>query len=294
MQPGNEPMVGLGEILWDLLPEGRQLGGAPFNFAFHCHQLGYPALMVSRVGNDELGADIRAAVRRAGLADDYLQEDDTHPTGTVAVSLDSRGQPTFVITPEVAYDYLAWDERLVKLLEGAQALCFGTLMQRHPVARATVQRMLKSAGHALVVYDVNLRQDYYTRAIIEASLTASNWVKLNDDELGVLKDLLHLAGADGGALLEDLRQRYHLQLAALTRGEHGCLVQTAQEEVDLPGVPIRVVDTIGAGDAFTAGLVVGMLEGQSLRHAAALANNLAARVAASAGGTPRIDRSDVV
>jgi len=287
------PIVGLGEILWDLLPQGRQLGGAPFNFAFHCHQLGHAAVILSRVGNDDSGRDIRTSVRQVGLSDAYLQQDASHPTGTVTVALDSHGQPTFTINPDVAYDYLAWDERLAELLQQVRAVCFGTLIQRHPVARATVQRTLQSAGNALAIYDVNLRQHYHSREIIEASLLAAHWVKLNEDELAVLKDLLPLAGANRSAILKDLQQRYNLELAALTRGERGCLVQTSSEEVDLPGVPVTVADTIGAGDAFTAGLVVATLEGKSLRHAASLANHLAARVAASTGGTPRIDRTDM-
>jgi fructokinase len=286
-------IVGLGEILWDLLPDGRRLGGAPFNFTFHCHQLGRPAVMVSRAGADDLGRLIRDSVRGLGLDDAFIQDDDAHPTGTVPVTLDAAGQPTFTITREVAYDYLAWDERLAALFGQARAVCFGTLIQRHPTARETVRRALATARGAVVVYDVNLRQHYYGRDVIESSLAASRWVKLNDAELLVLRDLLDLAGETDAARLADLRRRYGLELAALTRGERGCLVQTAAAEVDLPGVPVRVVDTIGAGDAFTAGLVVAVLEGKPLADAAGFANRLAARVAASAGGTPMIDRREV-
>jgi fructokinase len=287
-------VVGLGEVLWDLLPAGRQLGGAPFNFAFHCHQLGRPSAMVSRVGADDLGRDIRAAVRSLGLSDAYLQEDAAHPTGTVSVALDPRGQPAFTITPDVAYDHLAWDERLLDLIGQARVVCFGTLIQRHPVARATVRRLLKRAlRQAVVVYDINLRQAFFSREVIEVSLGLSHWVKLNEDELTVLAGLLSLRGQAPSALLADLRERYALELAALTRGERGCLVQTGAEEVELPGVPVTVVDTIGAGDAFTAGLVVSVLEGKPLAKGAAFANRLAARVAASAGGTPTIDRRTI-
>lgn len=287
------PIVGLGEILWDVLPQGRQLGGAPFNFAYHSHQLGHSAVIVSRVGNDELGRDLRAAVRQAGLSDYYLQADDSHPTGTVTVTLDGKGQPTFVITPHVAYDYLAWGDDLAEVASRARAICFGTLIQREASAQAAVQQMLRQASQALVIYDVNLRQRYYERATIEVSLFASRWVKLNEEELAVLQDLLHLEGTSHAKVLQSLRERYNLELAALTRGAHGSLVQTATEEVDLPGIPVSVVDTIGAGDAFTAGLLAGFLEGKSLSEAARLANRFAARVAASAGGTPRIDRNEI-
>jgi fructokinase len=286
-------IVGLGEVLWDLLPAGRQPGGAPFNFAFHCHQLGHTSAIVSRVGADELGRDLRAAVRRLGLSDAYLQEDPEHPTGTVTVALDGRGQPTFTITEGVAYDYLAWDERLHELCARARAVCFGTLAQRHPAARATIRQALRAAAGAVVVYDINLRQHYHSREIIEDSLSASRWVKLNDDELQQLGDMLGLPGGTASASLAGLRARYGLELAALTRGERGCLVLADGTEIDLPGVPVEVADTVGAGDAFTAGLLAGVLEGKTVADAAAFANRLAARVAASQGGTPLLDRAAI-
>jgi fructokinase len=293
MQPSRVEILGLGEILWDLLPAGRQLGGAPFNFTFHCHQLGHISLMVSRVGRDPLGQDIRAAVRRLGLSDACIQEDPNHSTGTVSVAVDERGQPTFTIHEDVAYDHLDWDARLEELFAEARAVCFGTLIQRHPKARETVEEALEVAVNALVVYDINLRQDYYSAEVIEASLTASRWAKLNDAELLVLRDLLELSGSSERELVKDLRHRYHLDLVALTRGENGCFIQSMEEEVELPGVRVQVVDTIGAGDAFTAGLLCLTLEGRPLAEAAAFANRLAARVAAAAGGTPIIDRRDV-
>jgi fructokinase len=293
MQPSGVEIIGLGEILWDLLPGGRQLGGAPFNFAFHCHQLGHSSAMVSRVGADDLGREIRESVRRLGLSDIFLQEDPRHPTGTVTVALDDRGQPTFTITPDVAYDHLSWDTDLERLFGQARAVCFGTLVQRHPAARETVRRALHAARKALVVYDVNLRQHYYSREVIETSLAASRWVKLNEEELAVLRDLLGLTGTTDPAALADLRRQYGLELAALTRGERGCLVQSAAGEIDLAGIPVTVVDTVGAGDAFTAGLLVYALEGRPLAEASAVANRLAARVAASAGGTPAINRADL-
>src|SRR5262249_40582045 len=143
-------IVGVGEVLWDLLPAGRQPGGAPFNFAFHCHQLGHPAAIVSRVGTDALGEDLRSALRGLGLSDAWVQHDPEHPTGTVAVTLDARGQPTFAITPDVAYDHLAWEAGLEALFGRAQAVCFGTLVQRTPAARETVRRALHAARNALV------------------------------------------------------------------------------------------------------------------------------------------------
>jgi fructokinase len=285
-------IVGLGEVLWDLFPSGRALGGAPFNFTFHCHQLGHHSVMVSRVGRDPLGQEVRAAMRQHGLEDSFVQEDARHPTGTVSVNVDEHGQPSFTIH-DGAWDHLAWDDRLEKLFSKARAICFGTLVQRHPEARTTVERCLRAARQALIVYDVNLRQHFYTHEVIESSLRASRWVKLNDVELIVLRDLLGLSGAGEKELAEDLRRRSGADLVALTRGAKGCLVRTATEEVEVPGERVAVVDTVGAGDAFTAGLVCSVLDGQSVGQAARFANRLAAQVAASAGATPRIDRAEV-
>ncbi len=285
-------IVGLGEILWDLLPGGKQPGGAPFNFAFHAHQLGHTSTIVSRAGADDLGREVRDVVRRLGLSDDFIQQDDAHPTGTVRVDVDERGQPSFTISEDVAWDYLAWVDELEGLFARTQAVCFGTLAQRHPVSRDTIRRSLRAARNALVVYDVNLRQHYFDRAVVEESLRASRWAKLNEDELAVLRELLGLAGETPSRLLSDLRRRYDLEVVALTRGERGCLVQ-GDEEVAVPGIPVRVVDTVGAGDAFTAGLLASVLEGKALAEAASFANRLAARVAASPGGTPSIPRDEI-
>jgi fructokinase len=291
-KPIRPSIVGLGEVLWDLLPSGKVLGGAPFNFTFHCHQLGQSAVMVSRVGRDETGQQIRDAMRDHGLDDSFIQDDSEHPTGTVGVELDSSGQPSFTIHPG-AWDYLAWDSRLEALLGQAHAVCFGTLIQRNAGARATVHRALRAAQNALIVYDVNLRGDFFTREVLEESLHASRWVKLNDGELAVLKTMFDLAGTSESAIVAHLRQRFGAELVALTRGEHGCLVQTADEEVAINGVRVQVVDAIGAGDAFTAGLVCAVLEGLSVANAARFANRLAACVAARAGGTPRLKRAEI-
>ncbi|MFO0879695.1 MAG: carbohydrate kinase [Gemmataceae bacterium] len=284
-------IVGLGEVLWDLLPEGKVLGGAPLNFTFHCKQLGQPAVMVSRVGTDALGEQIRLALRAHGLEDAWLQADADHPTSTVTVQLDPQGQPSYTIHEGVAWDHLAWTDALGSLAASARAVCFGTLMQRSQTSRTTVQRFLDQARSALIVCDINLRQHYHSREVLEASLNRSHWIKLNDGELLYLRDLLGLAGSSESALVTSLRQRYQADVVALTRGAHGCLVQTADKEFEEPGISVQVVDTVGAGDAFTAGLLVRHLEGASLREAARFANRLAAQVARYPGGTPRIDRA---
>lgn len=291
MNPTPE-ILGIGEVLWDLLPDGPRLGGAPCNFAFHCRQLGHASAPVSRVGTGELGLALRQELHALDLPTDFIQLDSVHPTGMVRVDLAPGGQPRYTIAENVAYDHLAWDDRFSDLLANARAVCFGTLAQRNPASRETIRRMLREA-RGMRVFDVNLRRHFHDRGTLEESLRMSDWVKLNDDELGVLTNLFDLPGVSPSIALAELRLRYHLPLACLTRGEHGCLVQTDAEEIDLPGIAVTVADTVGAGDAFTAGLVCLTLEGRPLREAAAFANRLAARVAAAVGATPLIDRRDL-
>jgi fructokinase len=287
------PIVGLGEVLWDLLPAGRQLGGAPFNFTHHCHQLGHPAVMVSRVGADEPGQTIRSALMDRQLSDVWIQTDDRYPTGSVEVTLNEHGHPTYTIAPDVAYDHLQWTDELASLLSTAAAVCFGTLAQRHPVSRATIQQAIRQAAGTVILFDINLRQHFYSRELIEQSLRCSRWVKLNDEELQMLRSLLGLAGATEIQTVSNLRSRYNLELIALTRGERGCLLQTELEQIDLPGIRVKVADTVGAGDAFSAGLLVSILQGDSVSTAARFANRLAACVASKPGGTPVVTRAEI-
>jgi fructokinase len=293
MRPPAGAIVGVGEVLWDLLPSGRQLGGAPFNFVFHCHQLGHTTVMVSRVGRDDLGREIRAGLVASGLTDAFLQEDPDRPTGTVQVAVNEAGQPEFTITEDVAYDHLTPEPAWEALFGQAVAVCFGTLAQREPAGRSAVQYALGLARNALTICDVNLRQHFFDRGTVEASLRACRWVKLNEDELVVLRSLLDLRGKTPTATLRDIRNRFQVELACMTRGERGCLLQTDDEEIVVPGRPVQVVDTVGAGDAFTAGLLALTLEGRPLADAAVFANRLAGRVAASAGATPVIDRREL-
>jgi fructokinase len=293
MQTPAGAIVGIGEVLWDLLPSGRQLGGAPFNFVFHCHQLGHPAVMVSRVGRDELGTDIRAALCDRGLADGFVQQDPERPTGTVPVTLGDDGQPEFRITEGVAYDHLTPEPSWDALFGRAVAVCFGSLCQRTAEGRSAIRQALALARNALIVCDINLRQHFYERPTIECSLHACRWLKLNEHELTVLQDLLQLNGKTTSALLRDLRRRFEIELACLTRGERGCLLQSDDEEIAATGRPVQVVDTVGSGDAFTAGLLVKTLEGCPLGEAAVFANGLASQVATFPGGTPVIDRREL-
>lgn len=290
-------LLGLGEVLWDLLPSGPRLGGAPCNFVFHCNQLGHSSAIVSRIGADRLGAELRNELQSLGVASEFVQEDAEHPTGTVTVEIDSAGQPKYTITESVAWDFVEPRPEIAPTMQNAQVICFGSLAQRHERSRTTIQGLLRgsrsSPGKRVHVFDVNLRQHFYSAELLDASLKLSDWVKLNEEELTILANLLGLTGVSHESTVAALRDRYKLALVCMTRGERGCLVQTGAEEIDEPGVLVQVADTVGAGDAFTAGLACLTLEGKPLRTAVRFANKYAARVAASVGATPRIDRKSI-
>jgi len=279
-------IVGIGEILWDLLPSGAQLGGAPANFSCHASALGADACVVSRIGMDARGDGIFARLRDLHQNTAYLQRDATRPTGTVTVDVDAMGQPRFEIHCDVAWDALEADQNALRAVASADAVCFGTLAQRAETSRRAVRELVSAApSHALRILDVNLRQQYYSRTIIEESLALASVLKVNDTELPRLAAMLSLTG-DTHAQIDQLADRWQLRAVACTRGAFGSLLRTAHEWSDHPGIPTSVVDTVGAGDSFTAAMTLGLLNGWSLAEVNAQANRLASFVASQAGGTP--------
>jgi fructokinase len=294
--PPARPIVALGELLWDLLPTGPRAGGAPFNFAFHCHQLGHPAVIVSRVGDDDLGRQLRDEVRRLGMSDEYIQTDLTHPTGTVSVKLDATGQPTYAITENVAWDFIEWEPRLESLAESARAVCFGTLAQRQPVSRETIRQFVREVtADSLVVCDLNLREPYAEAGVIRETIPLADWLKVNEAEAEVVIAVKRFAVAWVRPAAEYMLAALPPDhaIAVVTRGERGCHVADRRQVIDLHGVSVQVADTVGAGDAFTAALLTQHLEGKSLREAARFANAYAAVVASKVGGTPTVTRAEV-
>ncbi|MCC7055198.1 MAG: carbohydrate kinase [Gemmatimonadaceae bacterium] len=279
-------IVGIGEVLWDMLPTGAQLGGAPANFSYHANALGAASCIVSRVGDDPLGHDIRERMAALGVGCECIQVDPAHPTGTVTVTVDAQGQPLFDIRQDVAWDHLEVTAVALRTVAAADAVCFGTLAQRADTARASVRALLGAAhSGALRILDVNLRQHYWSKALIEESLALATVLKVNDTELPRLATLFGLTG-DVRAQIDQLAERWGLRAVAYTRGEHGSLLRTAHEWSEHPGVPTTVGDTVGAGDAFTAAMTIGLLSGWSLDDVNAHANRVAAYVASQSGGTP--------
>lgn len=280
-------VIGLGELLWDCFTDSRRPGGAPANVAFQAEQLGCHGVVCSRVGWDPLGDELVAFLAAQSLATDWIQRDKQHPTGTVTVDTRRADHPEYTIHENVAWDHLAWDDRLARLAGGAAAICFGTLAQRSAASRETIHRALAQANPScLTVCDVNLRQQWYDRPIIERSLAAARLVKLNDDEVVVLAKLLETGSTDHVAFAREIRERFDVEAVCITRGERGCLVASADEVVDAPGEPVEVADAVGAGDAFTAAWIAARLRGWPLARQASLANQVGALVASQSGAMP--------
>ena len=281
-------ILALGEVLWDLLPEGKQLGGAPANFTFQCRSLGADASLVTRVGADDLGREVLDRFRALGLPTATVQVDPEAPTGTVGVTLAPDGQPVYEIRPDAAWDRIEADPLATGRAASADAVCFGSLAQRDGPSRDAIRSLVKAARPgALRIFDVNLRAPFVDRGVIEDSLGLADALKLNDQELPALAAMFGLP-AEERAAMAALARRFDLALVALTRGPGGSLLLADGAWSDHPGAPVEVSDTIGAGDAFTAALVVGRLAGRPLDAINRHANEVAAFVCSRPGGTPAL------
>lgn len=280
-------IVGLGEILWDCLPSGKKLGGAPANFAYHANVLGDTGIAVSRVGGDALGHEAMSILKASGLDLSSVQIDPVHPTGTVDVTVDIEGKATYTFASNTAWDHMECTESWLSLAHSADAVCFGSLAQRSPKSREAIRTFLRALPlRTLRVFDVNLRQNFYDRDTIEASLQYCDILKLNEEELPIVAKLLDIPWTNEKEVLEVLRDRYHLRLMCYTRSSRGCYFVSAIECCDHPGYRVEIADTIGAGDAFTATVVHHYLLGDPLGVIAEQASRRGAWVATQAGAMP--------
>ncbi len=288
--PRQYTVVGLGEVLWDIFPDGKQLGGAPANFAAMAAALGDRGVIASRIGEDALGERALDRWRQRNVEVSFIQRDPRHETGTVRVDLDDRGQPEFTITENVAWDYLEWTPQWHRLATRADVVCFGTLAQRAPRSRQTIRRFLEATRpDCLRLFDVNLRSSYYSVELLRRSFQRAEVAKLNDEELFRVTDLMGFGEHDLAARAEQLRRTFNLTLVCITRGARGSLLVAEGETIEHPGITVDVVDTVGAGDAFTAALAYHLLRRASFTLMSEAANRLGALVAARRSATPTLD-----
>jgi fructokinase len=284
-------VVGLGELLWDMFPEGEQLGGAPANFAYMTNLLGDRGVVASRIGDDDLGRAARQRLERLRLSTTDVQVDPAHPTGVVKVDVDPAGQPSFDIAPDVAWDFFEWTPAWNSLAQRADAVCFGSLAQRSPQSLKTIRSFLNALRPGTTrVFDVNLRQSFYSARVLEESSEVADIIKVNHDELPVVAKLLGLPFTyDEMRAAQWLRAKYDAKLVCITRGAKGSVVVSETETSEHPGYRVHVADTVGAGDAFTAALVYHYLRHASVSTLNEAANRMGAWVASQSGATPAPD-----
>ena len=280
-------IVGMGEALWDVLPEGKKIGGAPANFAYHVSQFGLPSCVVSAVGDDALGKEITENFTSKGL--NHLIPTVPYPTGTVQVEIDQAGIPQYEIKENVAWDNIPYTAHLEALAENTKAVCFGTLAQRNVVSRNTIHRFLDAmpqTDDSLVVFDVNLRQGFYNNEILCNSMKRCNILKINDEELVTISRMFGYPGIDLQDKCRILLGKYNLKMLILTCGINGSYVFTPGNVSFRPTPKVDVADTVGAGDSFTAAFIASILKGKSVTEAHACAVQTSAYVCTKKGAMP--------
>jgi fructokinase len=283
----NDVVVGMGEALWDVLPEGKKIGGAPANFAYHVSQFGLNSCVVSAVGDDRLGNERIENFDEKKL--NYIIEKVQYPTGTVQVEIDQAGVPCYEIKEGVAWDNIPFTARLVELAQNTKAVCFGSLAQRSVVSRNTINRFLDAIpqeNDPLVVFDVNLRQGFYNQEILETSMSRCNILKINDEELVTVSRMFGYPGIDLQDKCWILLGKYNLKMLILTCGVNGSYVFTPGHVSFVPTPKVEVADTVGAGDSFTATFIASILLGKSITESHHLAVDVSAFVCTQNGAMP--------
>lgn len=283
----NEIVVGMGEALWDVLPEGKKIGGAPANFAYHVSQFGLPSCVVSAIGDDALGKEIIENFTSKGL--DQLIAEVPYPTGTVQVDIDQTGIPLYDIKENVAWDNIPYTEHLDALAKRTKAVCFGSLAQRNVVSRETINHFLDTMpkdDDSLIVFDVNLRQGFYNKEILCKSMQNCNILKINDEELITVSRMFGYPGIDLQDKCWILLGKYNLKMLILTCGINGSYVFTPGNVSFQPTPKVEVTDTVGAGDSFTAAFIASILKGKSVTEAHTIAVKTSAFVCTQKGAMP--------
>lgn len=283
-------IVGIGELLWDKLPEGDKIGGAPGNFAYHVAQLGLPSCIISAIGNDTDGIKMIDTIENIGLKSMISIVD--FPTGSVDVTMSGNGIPNYEIHRNVAWDNIPFCDHTAEIARNTIAVCFGSLAQRSQTSRDTITRFIDSMPcneNTLKIFDINLRQDFYTKEIIDHSMSLCNILKINDQELELITEMFQIPGEDFTENCRDLLTRYQLRMLILTCGENGSYVFTPDGKSSfLPTPKVIVADTVGAGDSFTAAFIASLLQGKSIAEAHKTAVNISAYVCTQHVAMPQL------
>ena len=277
-------IVGIGDILWDCLPDGRKIGGAPANFAYYMNQFGYDSLVVSAVGKDELGLEIRDILDRASLK--YILEVPGYPTGTVEIDLDENGIPNYDIKENVAYDFIPFTSELEEVARRCNVACFGSMTQRNPVSRSTIRRFLETmpqTEETYKVFDINLRQNFYSKEIVSESLRLCNVFKINDEELAVVRDMFGYEEGSDREVCMRIISDWDLKYLILTCGTNGSYIFAENESSFMETPVVNVADTVGAGDSFISAFMASILKGEGIRTAHGLAVKVSAYVCTQYG-----------
>lgn len=288
-------IAAFGELLWDFLPTGKVLGGAPANFIYRINSFGDQGTLLSKVGNDKAGREAREALRNLGLSDENIQTDYEFPTGSVKVKIDGNGIPDFNIITDVAYDHIEINAEMIDAFSQADCVCFGTLVQRYGISKNTLRELVHEAPDVIKFLDINLRKKCYTAASVEESLRMTNILKTNDEELLVTKELLGLKSENLKDLAKEAIEKFNLEIILCTLGSNGafCLTQDDSFHYD-PGYQISLGDTVGSGDAFSAGFVHYYMNGFEIEKALRFGNAAGAMVATTTGATSPVSKEQIL
>lgn len=280
--------LSFGEVLWDVFEDAEHLGGAPFNLAAHLAKLGCESAMITSVGDDERGRKTLDEIHRLGVDDSFIRIDPVHPTGTAEVALADEGLPSYTIRENVAWDFIEADEGALEKLRRMRfdVFCFGTLAQRAPVSRDVLHRLLELRCARHTFCDINLRGNFYSEEIVSKSLDYSTIVKLNDEEVRTLSQLLYDCDLSDMEFSSFLLTDFYVEIVCVTRGADGCSLYHAGGWENIPGEHVEVADTVGAGDAFSAAFLKKFCEGATPCESAVFANHIGAFVASERGAIP--------
>ena len=288
-------MVGLGEVLWDLLPSRKVLGGAPANFAYMATVFGDRGIVASRIGKDELGRQACQILNDVGVGTSYVQYDERHETGVTNVLLDSEGQPGFTIKEPVAWDFLQWTPDWEELSSRVDVVCYGSLAQRTPTSAETIERFLRNTPEdALRICDANLREPFYNPETLRRSFQFADILKLNEQELFQVSSSFGFGNSDEIEIAKRLLDKFDLDLICVTKGARGSLLISDRKIIEHAGINVDVADAVGAGDAFTACVAHYYVQGHPLEEISEFANRIAAWVATQVGATPLISDAQLV